>query len=639
MAHVTVTRSSSNPLVSPDKSVMWQAEATFNPSVVWSGDTCHMLYRALSAPLDQHGKVYELSTVGYAKSHDGRTFTDQRQLIVPEHDYEKFGCEDPRITQIDGEYFICYTAISDWPPSASSIKVALALSKDLVTITEKHLVTPFNAKAMTFFPEKINGKYVALLTVNTDNPPSQVCLATFDRKEDIWSTEYWEEWYANIDDHRLYLNRMNTDHVEIGAGPVKTDDGWVLVYSHIQHYFNPSERIFGIEAVLLDLEDPRRVVGRTMEALFKPEASYELEGMIPNIVFPSGAALHGEDLDIYYGGADTVCAVASVKLGVLLSLLKQAPCTNIWKFHKYAGNPILTPRSDETWQAQAVFNAGALYENGKFYMFFRAMSLDNTSSIGCAVSTDGIHYEQPFHNPVYVPRMDFEMKKHPNGFSGCEDPRLTKFGDKIYMFYTAYDGVAPPSVALTHIKVSDFNNHDWLWSEPILISELSHDNKNACLFPEKINGQYVVLHRAAGRDIAIDYLDNLDFTATTPLEREGSITPRNDSWDSAKIGIAGPPIKTEIGWLLIYHGVSRFDRNYRLGYMIMDLEDPFNILYRSPFPILEPEFPFEKIGVVNNVVFSCGAVEKDGLVYLLYGGADSVMAVATFPLSKLLEMP
>ncbi len=639
MAQVTVTRSLLNPLITPDKTLLWESEAAFNPSVVWEDETCHMLYRALSVPLNQHGRTFPLSTVGYAVSRNGEAFSQKRQLIVPEHSYERFGCEDPRVTKIDNEYFITYTALSDWPPSARSIKVALALSDDLQTIKEKHLVTPFNAKAMTFFPEKINGKYAALLTVNTDSPPSSVCLALFDRKEDIWSAEYWTEWYANLDQHRVYLQRMNTDHVEVGATPVKTKDGWVLVYSHIQNYFHESERLFGIEAVLLDLEDPQNIIGRTTKPLFQPEAPYELHGMIPNIVFPSGAAVRGEDLLVYYGGADTVCAVASLKLERLLTLLKQAPFTNVWKFHKYLHNPVLTPKQEDVWQAQAVFNAGALHIDGKFYMMFRAMSHDNTSTIGCAVSTDGFHFDQPFHTPVYVPRMEFEMKKHVNGFSGCEDPRLTILDDKVYMFYTAYDGVAPPRVALTHITLENFRKHNWIWSEPVLISDPSHDNKNACLFPEKINGRYVILHRAAGRDIAIDFLDTLEFTETPILEKESAILPRDESWDSAKIGIAGPPMRTEKGWLLIYHGVSRFDKNYRLGYMILDINDPFNVLYRSPLPILEPEFPFEKEGVVPNVVFSCGAVIYDGTVYIQYGGADTVMAIATFPLDKLLDVP
>ena len=266
------------------------------------------------------------------------------------------------------------------------------------------------------------------------------------------------------------------------------------------------------------------------------------------------------------------------------------------------------------------------------------MSWDNTSTIGCAVSEDGFHFAQVGDEPVYVPREDFEKKSEPNGFSGCEDPRMTKVGDRYYMFYTAYDGLVP-KVAMTSIKVDDLVHKRWRWARPVVISNPKKKKKNACLFPAKIDGKYVILHRAAGHEIAIDFVDDLDrLKIGYELEKEAVITPREDSWDSAKIGIAGPPIKTDKGWLLIYHGVSKFDHNYRLGYMILDLNDPFHVLYRSPYPILEPEFDYEKYGIVDNVVFSCGAVLKDGVVYLYYGGADKVMAVATLELEKLLSV-
>jgi len=639
MAKITVTRPDSNPILAPNPNILWEAAASFNPSVIFENNTYKMLYRALSVPLNYHGQKLNLSTVGYAESQDGVVYSGKRQLVVPTEKYEAFGCEDPRLTKIDNDYFIFYTAISAWPPTAESIKVAVALSPDLENISEKHLVTPFNAKAMVLFPEKINGQYVAILTVNTDRPPSKVAVAYFDKKSDIWSEAYWKKWYTEIDQHLLYLPRLNTDQVEVGAVPVKTVDGWVLIYSHIQNYYQEAERIFGVEAVLLDLKQPEKILGRSTNAIFQPEAGFELAGMIKNVVFPTGALIRDDDFQIFYGAADTVGAVATVKLNLFLSLLKQSTYKEAYKFHKYSQNPIFEPSPDKPWQAQAVFNAGAIYEGGKFYVMYRAMSWDNTSVIGCAVSDDGYHFHDATNLPVYVPRADFELKKQPpSGFSGCEDPRLTRFGDRIYMFYTAYDGIAPPQVALTSISVADFVAQNWQWEMPKLISDPLIDNKNACLFPEKINDKFVILHRTAGEDIALDFVANLDFADNGWLEKEAALMPRPESWDSAKIGIAGPPIKTEHGWLLIYHGVSKLDRNYRLGYMILDLADPFNVLFRSPFPILEPEFDYEKIGIVNNVVFSCGAVEKDGLIFLYYGGADKVMAVATLEVSKLISV-
>lgn len=639
MDNITVTRSPQNPLLKPNPELPWEAAATFNPSVLVEDNQYHMVYRAISAQQNYKGQVLNLSTIGLTTSTDGTEFNSRshEQLIVPSKTFDRYGCEDPRLTKIDDEYFICYTGLSTWPPNAESIKVAVAISDDLKIIKEKHLVTPFNAKAMALFPEKINNQYVAVLTVNTDQPPAHIAIAKFDRKEQIWDSNFWHNWYLNLEDHILPLPRFNTDHVEVGAVPVKTNEGWVLIYSHIQNYLQPEKRIFGIEAVLLDLVNPQKIIGRTSKPLLEPALKYELEGMIKNVIFPSGAVIVDDEFKIYYGAADTVGAEASVKLDVFLSLLKNSDTKEIFKFNKFRDNPILTPHEDQPWQAQAVFNSAALYEDGQFYLLFRAMSWDNTSTIGCAISNDGFSFTQ-LSQPIYVPRMDFENKSRPNAFSGCEDPRLTKFGNRIYMFYTAYDGHHPPRVALTSIVESDFLAHNWLWEEPILISNPQVDNKNACLFPEKINDKFVILHRTAGREIAIDFVNELSDLRQENilLEKEAAISPNPDGWDSAKIGIAGPPIKTKKGWLLIYHGVSKFDKNYRLGYMILDLKDPFHVLYRSTYPILEPQLEFEKKGIVDNVVFSCGAIEKDGLVYLYYGGADKVMCVATMELEKLL---
>ncbi|HPS40625.1 MAG TPA: hypothetical protein PLQ50_01310 [Candidatus Woesebacteria bacterium] len=639
MFEILTNRYAHNPILVPDPNLLWEAQASFNPSVLAERDQYHFLYRSVSADMDYGGHKLNLSTIAYASSNDGIKLENKRQFITPTETFDKYGCEDPRLTLIDGEYFITYTAIGGWPPGPSDIKVALAISKDLKTIEEKHLVTPFNAKAMAFFPEKINGKYAALLTINTDLPPSKIAIAYFEKKSDIWSKEYWDKWLANLEDHLIFLPRLNSDHLEVGAVPFKTLDGWVLIYSHIQNYLKPSLRIFGVEAVLLDLENPEKIVGRTTKPIFIPERDYELRGMVNNVVFPTGAIVVNDELRIYYGAADKVGAFISLKLMSFLSLLKQSEYKEVLKLRKFSGNPILQPNEQEAWQAQAVFNAAAIRLEDKTYLLFRAMSHDNTSTIGCAISEDGYHFTQILHEPIYVPRMDFETKKRANGFSGCEDPRLTIFGDRIYMFYTAYDGVAPPRVALTSIFINDFISHRFVWDRPILISNPEIDDKNACLFPEKINGYFVICHRANGRDISLDYVSSLeDFKNGLQLEKEGIITARSGHWDGAKIGIAGPPIKTDKGWLLIYHGVSEFDRNYRLGYIILDLEDPFKVLYRSIYPILEPELEFEKIGVVDNVVFSCGATVVNKQLFVYYGAADKVMAVATLPLEQLLQV-
>jgi len=379
-----------------------------------------------------------------------------------------------------------------------------------------------------------------------------------------------------------------------------------------------------------------KIVGRTRDPFLKPELDYELKGIIPNVIFPSGLILRDDELWVYYGAADTVVAMAKLQLEPFLSYLKQSEYFVVPKLVRDRKMPILLPDKDQSWREQAVFNTAAVLANDKVHLFFRAMSWDNTSTIGYASSENGIDFKDQPREPVYIPRMDFEQKTKPNGFSGCEDPRMTLIDGKFYMFYTAYNGSNPPQVALTSISEENFNNRQWLWSDPVLISDPNTDNKNACLFPEKINGKYVILHRALGHEIAIDLVSDLEFTGGEWLQKEGSISPRPGHWDSAKIGIAGPPMRTEKGWLLVYHGVSEDDKNYRLGYLVMDINDPFRVIFRSEYPILEPIEKWEKEGIVNHVVFSCGSVIKDDKLHVYYGGADRVIGVASIEMEKLL---
>src|SRR5258708_21429999 len=257
------------------------------------------------------------------------------------------------------------------------------------------------------------------------------------------------------------------------------------------------------------------------------------------------------------------------------------------------------------------------------------MSEDNTSVIGYASSVDGVHIGKRLPEPIYVPREDFERKKVPGGNSGCEDPRVTKIGDTIYMLYTAFDGNGPPRVAFTSILDKDFRDHNWNWKKPVLISPPNMDDKDAALFPKKIGGKYWFLHRL-GSDIWIDSVDNLDFDGTTKfLKGKILMRPRDTAWDSKRIGGTSPPIETEYGWLLFYHGISKRTSHYNVRAALLDLNDPTLVLYRTHDPLLEPEMPYEKNGIVSNVVFPCGAVLMKDQLYVYYGGAGQFVGVAT----------
>src|SRR3989338_3693562 len=155
---VTTKRSKDNPLFYPNKINSWESEAAFNGSILKENGSYNMLYRALSLEHLHEDVRMKLSTIGICSSGDGVHFRKRRQLIIPEQPWEKYGVEDPRITKLENNYYIFYTALSAWPPNADSIKVGVAISDNLVKIEEKHPVTPFNAKAFVLFPEKIKRK-------------------------------------------------------------------------------------------------------------------------------------------------------------------------------------------------------------------------------------------------------------------------------------------------------------------------------------------------------------------------------------------------------------------------------------------------------------------------------------------------
>jgi len=634
-----IERFEKNPILTPNKNQSWETGAVFNGCPVKKGGKIFLLYRAVSLPHYHSAAKTKLmvSDIGIAESKDGINFDNRRRFIVPEQEWEKFGCEDPRVTKLNNKYYIFYTALGNWPPKAEGIRVGLAISKDLEKIDEKHLITPFNAKAMALFPEKINGKAWAILTVNTDRPPAKICLASFDKEEDIWNESCWKKWYPNFEKYSLPLQRRPQDHIEVGAPPIKTKRGWLLFYSYIRDYFSP-QRSFGIEAVLLDLDNPLKIVTRTDFPILSPEEYYEKHGMVPNVVFPAGAIINDNWINLYYSAADTTCCLAKIELNSFLEQLL-GKGKRIVKLDRAKENPIITPLKNHSWEAKATFNPAALYLEGKVHLLYRAMSEENTSVFAYALSQDGIHVDYRSPEPAYIPREKFEQKLQPNGNSGVEDPRLVKIGERIYMFYTAFDGKNPPRVALTQIKVKDFLNRKWNWSKPISMSPHDFDNKDAAVFPEKFNKNYIVIHRI-GEDIDLAFLPDLDFKSNQKMELEEYrwIMTRPGWWDSRKVGIAAPPIKTAEGWVLLYHGVSEEDGFYRVGAVLTDLRNPLKIIGRTDYPIFEPEASYEKEGIVANVVFPCGAVLIGKKLFVYYGGADKVVGVATLEFQKLLEV-
>ena len=641
---VQLQRFPDNPILKPHPNHQWEHDGAFNGCVTKQNGIYHMVYRALSNNQQQNGVNMRVSSIGYTQSTDGIHFGEHKQLIKPEEDWEMYGCEDPRITFFNGQYYIFYTALSVYPFAAYGIKLGVAKTADFKTF-EKHPVTTFNSKAMALFPEKINDKMAALLTINTDLPPAKIAVALFDHEEDMWSPAFWEDWYDNANAHLLHLLRDVRDQVELGSPPIKTPDGWLVLYSYIRNYLSNNKE-FGIEAMLLDLDEPRKIIGRTQQPLLSPQAVYELQGDVPNVIFPSGAMIDNDKLIVYYGAADTTVAAAWCDLEELLTKLHpkiSSPLKGEYQgeskkvtLTRFSGNPILAPAVELEWQAKAVFNPAAIYEEGKVHLVYRAQSMDNTSVFGYAASSDGLHIDENLDVPIYFPRESFEQKTKPGGNSGCEDPRISRIGNRLSMTYTAYDGTHPPRVALTSISLRDFLKGDWQWDKPKLISLENVDDKDAAIVKGKKPDTYLAFHRL-GNAIWLDVIDNLDLDETHCLTGKVLAQPRPDAWDNVRLGICAPPVETENGWLLLYHGISNPGFTYKVGAMLLDFENPLHIIARSDQPILQPEMPYELQGQVPNVVFPCGAVVIDGMLFVYYGGADTVIGVATVPMKDLLQ--
>jgi predicted GH43/DUF377 family glycosyl hydrolase len=294
--------------------------------------------------------------------------------------------------------------------------------------------------------------------------------------------------------------------------------------------------------------------------------------------------------------------------------------------------PMFGPIETHTWESRYVLNAAAIRLDGKVHILYRAYGDDEISRIGLAWSQDGVTVDGRLDQPIFEPADETEV-------DGCEDPRVVEIDGRLWMLYTAWNQKVA-QIALASIDVGDFLAGRFDEWERHGLGFPGLANKDAVLYPEKFDGRYALYHRL-DPNMWITYMDDL----TCPWPREGAqimISPRTGMmWDGVKIGAGAQPIKTTHGWLNVYHGVD-YERSYRLGVLFTPLDDPAEVLYRSPNPILEPETDYElgdtggRDSWVPHVVFTCGAVpaedkeiigpEDEILVY--YGAADTVMGVA-----------
>ena len=332
------------------------------------------------------------------------------------------------------------------------------------------------------------------------------------------------------------------------------------------------------------------------------------------------------------------------------------------KLTKFKGNPIISPNSSNDWESLVTCNPGVIYNGGLFYMLYRAAGNDAEHVIrfGLATSKDGYNFERTSDQPVFGPSTD-------GPDSGCvEDPRIVKFGEEYYVTYAyrpcppgqywkfAHDEVVLPAcgddapkaykenLGNTGLAVTtDFRSFRRLGrlTSPVL------DDRDVILFPEKVNGEYVMLHRPKsyiGEKYGVSYPSiwmkfSRDLLDWETKESHLLLTGKENTWEE-KLGGSTPPLLTNKGWLMLYHGVEHGGLGYyRVGALLLDTNAPLKIIGKTPNPILEPEFIYETEGMYNGCVFPTGNVIVDNTLYVYYGAGDRYVGVATCPINKLLD--
>jgi len=294
---------------------------------------------------------------------------------------------------------------------------------------------------------------------------------------------------------------------------------------------------------------------------------------------------------------------------------------------KYKKNPILT-KSDVPFKVNSIFNAGAIKYNGIYLLVCRVEMPGGRSSFVLAESDNGYDFKVA-DKPCLTPEDHKDCKHYVEW--GIEDPRITKMGDKYYILYTGYSKYMP---LVMLAETEDFKKFKILGP----VSEPS--NKDSALFPEKIGDFFWKVDRPVAddrHDIWINKSPDLIHWGGNKILME----PEAGTWEANKIGGSTPPIKTKEGWLMLYHGVRGFGISYlyKIGAVLLDLEKPWIVKGKTKEPILSPDWDYERIGDVPNVVFTNGWIAEDnGEIKIYYSGADINICLASTSIDYLLSV-
>ncbi len=345
-------------------------------------------------------------------------------------------------------------------------------------------------------------------------------------------------------------------------------------------------------------------------------------------------------------------------------------------FNRSKQNPILRPNPKHHWESEKLYNPGAIFCNEKYHLYYRAIGHGKNwkSDIGYAVSKDGEKFKR-FKSPLLTSENKIEKR-------GLEDPRITKIDDMFYMTYTAFDGITPRLSIATSPNLKKWQEHgpvfsDWSfdeaggvykkWNEEgKIFTKLKQKewSKSGAIFPEKINGQFYMLFG----EYNIWFATSSDGLHWTGDQKPFLGARRGNFFDNTFVEMGPPPIKTKKGWLVLYHGIDK-KYCYRIGFLLLDLNNPRKIIHRSTDAIFEPIMDYELGGIVDvisggldkmenmsklelkkylqenakkkivpKVVFCCGAILKNKTLSIFYGAGDSVICTANTNIDKILNL-
>ncbi|MDR3653711.1 MAG: pesticidal protein Cry7Aa [Paludibacter sp.] len=321
----------------------FENEGVLNPAVMRVGDSVYIFYRAV--------QLWNQSTIGYCRLDGPLTVAErwEKPFMIPEFDYESHGIEDPRITKIDDTYYMSYTGYD-----GVNARGALATSKDLIHFEKQGMIVPPISyahfvflvesagrvnenyyhnhkfyyqesdpeekillwdKNVVFFPRRINGNLVFLHRIRPG-----IQLVSIKNIEDL-TPKFWNDYFQNFQDHIVLdpVYQHESSYIGSGCPPIETELGWVLIYHGVEE--TEDGLVYSACAALLDLNDPLKELARLPNVLFTPEYEWEREGDVNNVCFPTGTAIFGDTLFIYYGAADSHIACASLKLSDLVKEL------------------------------------------------------------------------------------------------------------------------------------------------------------------------------------------------------------------------------------------------------------------------------------------------------------------------------